>query len=485
MTLPMLAILALAIASTARLVLPPLRRHASSRLLPVATVAAVVWHGTRISLDTELVPFALLGLGLTVAALRERQAAPATPAGALRRGASVVVTVAAFAVLGIGASLAVALASHPVIRPAQALAPPAPVEQGVTVVAEHPYLRTPRDLAFNPLAEGELWVVNGRDHSVAILHHATTDAPTIEYRRDGKAAHFMHRPSAIAFGSPSTTIGIDGTFATAQESMDDAVPFLRREFMGPTLFSSSLDVFARPVAPTLLGSHLDMLHESPLAMGIAWERDHVYWVFGGYLGTISRYDFVEDHGVGHDDHANGVIRHHGRGVVRRVPGVPSHLAFDPATSLLYVADTGNARVLALDTRTGRPGAAGPGWEAGVDTRWVDGSVFAELVPAGTLALPSGLALADGRLYVGDHATGLVHVFGTDATPLGTVDSGAGEHALMGLTFGPDGRLYGVDARRGRILRLDDVSAPTAAVRREPAPTVPARHEHARHTGGTR
>jgi len=255
--------------------------------------------------------------------------------------------------------------------------------------------------------------------------------------------------------------------------------------MGPSLFSSDLEVFARPVAPWLLGSHLDMLHESPLAMGIAWERDHVYWVFGGYLETITRYDFVEDHGVGHDDHSNGVIRHHGSGVVRRESGVPSHLAFHAPSGELFIADTGNRRVLALDTRSGTLGAAGPGWEAGVDTRWVDDPSFRTVVPEGLIERPSGLTLAEEHLIVGDHATGIVHVLTLAGEGVETIDTGVGPDALMGLTIGPDGGLYAVDAAVGRVLHVATgvtagrgSGAPTLAA--EAPPTIPpagAQHDH--------
>jgi hypothetical protein len=376
-----------------------------------------------------------------------------------------------------GLYLTAALRSEAVVHGPVVLPTPTELAPGVTVVAEHAYLRHPRDLAFNPRVPGELWVVNGRDHSVAIVHDALADAPRIEYRRDRKAAHFMHRPSAIAFGSDTTTIGRPGTFATAQESMDDAVPFLGRTFMGPTLFSSDLEVFARRVAPWLLGSHLDMLHESPLAMGIAWERDHVYWVAGGHLGTLTRYDFVEDHGVGHDDHGNGVIRHYAPGAFERVPGVPSHLAFDAERALLYLADTAAGAVRALDVRSGRLGGAGPGWEADVDSRWMDDAVITTIVPPGTLARPSGLVLHGDHLLVGDHATGRVHAFTRDGREVDVVDTGVGADALMGLAIAPDGTLFAVDATRGRVLRVATAVTGSAAPSPSTAPTMASDTHH--------
>ena len=41
--------------------------------------------------------------------------------------------------------------------------------------------------------------------------------------------------------------------------------------------------------------------------GIAADSAKVYWVMDGHNGNICRYDFVEDHGPGYDDHSAGKI----------------------------------------------------------------------------------------------------------------------------------------------------------------------------------
>jgi hypothetical protein len=344
-------------------------------------------------------------------------------------------------------------------------------------VAEHTYLQQPRDLAFNPRVPGQLWVLNGAGDSVAIIHDAHSDTRRIEQRRDGQASHFMHRPSAIAFGGDQTSIGVAGTFATAQESTNDALPISGGNFMGPTLFSSDLRIFGQPQPFGKLGSHLDMLHESPLAMGIAWEREQVYWVFDGFHNGIARYDFRIDHGIGNDDHADGIIRHYVSGQVRRSPGIPSHMAYHATSGLLFIADTGNSRIVTLDTRSGTLGAGGPAIEPGVESRYVDGAQLTGLVcrpgaasarqpetaahlnelvpPTAQLQRPSGLEIHNDRLFVADNATGLIHAFDLAGNQIDTLDTGLGTGALMGMAFGPDGNLYVVDALRNRVLRLDD------------------------------
>jgi hypothetical protein len=330
----------------------------------------------------------------------------------------------------------------------------APPPVGITVIADATArLRAPRDLAFNPRRPTELWVVNGADNAVVILHDATT-TPRPEWRRDRDHTHFMPSPTAIAFGADVTTTSWQGTFATIHESNNGG-----NEFMGPVLWSSALEVFARMNGP--LGSHLDMLHCSSFSMGIAWERDNVYWVFTGSRAggrgdsDLTRYDFGQDHHIGHDDHADNTKHHYARGQIRRVPGVPSHLAFHAPSKTLFIADTGNARVARLDTTSGTPGAVHAGPERTREDRMVEGALLTDLVPQGVLTLPSGIEIKDDAVFVSDNETGIIHVFDlATGAERRRIPTGLRAGALMGIAFGPDGKLYFVDAIDHRILRGD-------------------------------
>ena len=316
-------------------------------------------------------------------------------------------------------------------------------------------LRRPRALAFNPEHEGELWVVNQRDDSTVTFFDLHTDQPRVAKRVDPYALHFMDAPSSIAFGTPMT-------FATCQESRntynDQAAP---NDFMGPTLWPADFDVYAHsnPEAVAYvgsdLGSHIDMLHESPLCMGIAWEKDNVYWTFDGLSGSISRYDFMQDHGVGYDDHSDGVIWRYAVGEVGYVENVPSHLVYAADTGLLYIADTGNGRIAVLNTQTGRSRGRLEPIEPGTQLwRMVDADV-STLVDAtsGELAQPSGLALHDGLLYVSDNATGRITAFALDGTRVDWLDTGLPAGGLMGMAFDGAGALYVLDGGGNRLLRL--------------------------------
>ncbi|MGK0362354.1 MAG: hypothetical protein ACI9U2_004675, partial [Bradymonadia bacterium] len=210
-------------------------------------------------------------------------------------------------------------------------------------------LNVPRDLDFNPEVPGQLWVVNRADDSTSIWTDAMDPDAEVIHRIDTFAQHFMEEVSSIDFGQP-------GTFGTCQESGNtyngQAAP---NGFMGPALWSSDLEVygFSNPEAVDAqgfdLGSHLDMLHESPYCMGMVWSHDNAYWIFEGNTSSIMLADFKEDHGVGWDDHSDGVMMRYAEGEVSRVVDVPSHLALDRDSGMLYIADSGNGRIGRMDT----------------------------------------------------------------------------------------------------------------------------------------
>lgn len=321
------------------------------------------------------------------------------------------------------------------------------------------------DLGFNPEAD-ELWIVNKADDSVTILNAPGTRDQTSEHIIDPYALHFMEKVTSIAFGAPDT-------FATCQDGRntynDAASP---NDFTGPTLWSSDREIFgtSNPEAvdyvselfggPSDLGSHLDMLHESPQCMGIAWETGNAYWVFDGFHGDIVRYDFNEDHGVGYDDHCDGDIQRWEVGVTRSV-GIVSHLAFDASSGMLYIADTGADRVVALDTTVGSRGTTLPSVEespcqafyqkSGPDHYTWEGGELVELVTG--IGRPSGLALFQDQLFVAEHATGLIHVYDLTGDEVDVIDTELGAGALQGLEIVEEDTLWAVNGRDDTVVRI--------------------------------
>jgi DNA-binding beta-propeller fold protein YncE len=309
-------------------------------------------------------------------------------------------------------------------------------------------LREPRDLDFNPAVPGELWIVNLGDDSTVTV----SDGVAVK-RIDPYAMHFMEEVSSISFAR-------DDKFATCQESRNtyngQAAP---NDFMGPTLWSADPAVFAKSNPEAIaengfdLGSHLDMLHESPLCMGIAWERANLYFTFDGLDGRISRYDFGEDHGPGFDDHSDGTVERYVDVDVARVEGVPSHMVFHRDSGKLYVADTGNARIGVLDPSGAAVARTYGGFETPIQE--MEGASWTTLVDsdAGDLEAPSGIALYEDTLFVTDNATSRVTAFSLDGERLDWLDVDVPAGALMGLRADGDGALFVVDNLGERVLEI--------------------------------
>lgn len=318
----------------------------------------------------------------------------------------------------------------------------------VTIADVEDGLFEPRDLAFSPVADHELWILNSDSWMVIVSGTGSPEQAAVSRRSTGWD-HFLPSPAALAFG--------DATMATAHETDEETQSFTPTDFMGPSLW---------PLDPVLYDgghdSHLDMLHNSPNAVGIAWNSGNSYWVFDGYHESITFYNFALDHGPGGSDHSDGIIERWAEGQVSYVPGVSSHLELDREAGLLYVADTGNHRVAVLDVRNGTPGATiDPNYDDAL-MRSMGSEPLRTLVDGATIGMmqPSGLALRNGIVYVTDRALSIVHAFDLTGAQLDWLDlsSQIPPGSLGALELDVEGRVYVTDLSAHRVLRL----APRAA-----------------------
>ncbi len=354
------------------------------------------------------------------------------------------------------------------------------------------------DLEFNPVRAGELWVVYRQPYDgqscnqsdpgslacellgsqVAIITDADTANPSVNVLEDGNSWHFMRVVTALAFAD-------NDTFATVGEARTGNWMDHASDFMGPTWWSSKPSEFA--VDFGLNGSHLDMLHATPFGMGIAhdptrwqtatgFDTGPVFWTFNGDIGAVDRYDFKEPHEPGGEDHSDGTLHRYVEGKLKMAPGIPSHMdfanlgqvpseegLFGPSSSeggqmpdwWLYIVDTGNQRVVRLDTKSGTLGNAVVTPDPQLaDPRQVDGAVLEEIVPAGMLEAPSGIAVAGDVFFVSDAATSRVVLFDLEGEVLGALDTELPAWSLAGLAIGPDERLYFVDWAEGSVYRVE-------------------------------
>jgi hypothetical protein len=307
-----------------------------------------------------------------------------------------------------------------------------------------------RDLEFNPDAPDQLWTFNMLIHGTVIFFDPGTPEQTSEVRVDAYGQHFMAYVSSGAFSDI-------GTFATCHESRDEwnVGPQEPDDFMGPALWPSDLAVYAEvgqafPPEGGVEGSHLDMLHQSPLCMGIAHEKDNAFWAFDGMNGNIVRYDFQADHGPGGGDHTDGIITRYVDATVTRVANTVGHMELDHATGMLYVADTGAGRIMRLDTASGTDMGALSGDKDGATYTGVEGADYAVLVDG--LDEPAGIAVHDGHIFVSEHGTGDIIAFDLEGTEVDRMSTPADR--IMGITIGPAGDLWYVDAGADQVVRVD-------------------------------
>src|SRR5205085_2034337 len=125
---------------------------------------------------------------------------------------------------------------------------------------------------------------------------------------DPAASHFMGSPVAISM-TDDNFWGVCGNTDNGQNAGEGGTGTdgTGNLFMGPAMYSTDRTIFATQNPQTKLGSHFDMLHNTPFCRGIAWEKEHVFWAFNAFDKTIDKYNFNKPHEKGGDDHSDGEI----------------------------------------------------------------------------------------------------------------------------------------------------------------------------------
>ena len=335
----------------------------------------------------------------------------------------------------------------------------------VVIANSSDFLSNPRDLEFHPGRANELWIANRATDSITIVENTGLENQTSQNRADSYGNHFLEEVSAISFGAYHPEF--DWQWGSAQETGNTYCGQAPADnFMGPTLWPSSLDHFAvenQNNGNGLLGSHIDMNHESPFGVGIAHDYDNVYWYNDGYYGELVRYDFKEDHDTGEDDHSDAVVRRYSEIKLTHSYGTPAHMVMDKSNGILYIADAGANRVLWVNTD---------------DTTYVTTDIMDDTsrleplaeysqitgVEWGVLATglnrPSGIALDEGQLFVSENGNGKIVAYDLDSDGKGGVQLDMIQttaSSIMGLEIGPNGHLYYVDNGQDEVVRIDPYS----------------------------
>lgn len=309
---------------------------------------------------------------------------------------------------------------------------------------------SPQDLDFHPNSsrKDELWILNegieNTGSSTVTISNAGQTSQTIDRRIDGNAWHFMSLSTAIAFSPENENFGTSPGVYDANHN--GGAPFT-----GPALWSSDMSIYARPSGGN--GSHLDMLHESPYCMGIAHEKDNIFWVFDGDASQIVKYDFKSDHGPGNANHDDGEVdRYIGISVTRKI-GVPSHMVIDKSTGWLYIADTGGKRILRMKINSGTKKRDLPLlYETLASRREMENPEW-EIFATDNLVDPSGIEVIGNRLFVSDNSTNEIIAYRLDTKEeLARIQTTA--TSIKGIKVGPNNKLWYVDYSSNNVVRVD-------------------------------
>jgi len=314
----------------------------------------------------------------------------------------------------------------------------------------------PNDLDFN-MAETndskELWVINeGTENtggSTVTILNAGESNQTEVYKKDGNSWHFMSLPTALAFGDHGEWANSPGILSANHNGS---------LFTGPSLWASDFSIYAI-TPPGKNGSHLDMLHQSPLSMGIAHEKDNVYWVNDGYHETIVMYDFAEDHGPGNSWHDDGRVHfYYEISLKRDATGIPGHMILDKATNWLYICDTGNKRIIRMEVGSADKKSDLPFNMELLAERWEMENVNWEIVVSTGLDKPCGIDVFGDRMVVTDNGTNEIIIYDISSNPISEVGRISVPHAnanIRGVKVDPKGQIWFVDYNTNKVYKLDN------------------------------
>jgi len=139
-----------------------------------------------------------------------------------------------------------------------------------------------------------------------------------------------------------------------------------------------------------------------------------------------------------------------------VENVPSHMEFHQESKMLYVADTGNNRIVALDTASGTRGKkVGPLADGHSEQYAMDGALLFTVVDGASIGMiqPSGLAIDRDVLYIGDHATSTIYAFTLEGELLDYLETTVPAGNLMGLELDEAGNIYTLNAVTQEVIRI--------------------------------
>ncbi len=317
-----------------------------------------------------------------------------------------------------------------------------------TIATSSNQISSPNDLDFYPvLSNYQLWVINkGTESSggnVVIINNAGKPNQSSTKKTDGKALHFMSLPTAIAFSD-------NGNFATSSGVLD--ANHGTGHYTGPTLWDPT--VFAVPNSGN--GSHIDMIHQSPLSMGLAYDHDNAFWVYNGFYNTLDHYDFQTPHEPGGSDHSDGIVKRYADISLNRIDdNIVNHMVLDKPNHMLYMVNNGSTQIIRMDANTGTTGSNFSLYGESIAGHSIVSGVTQSVVVSTGLLQPSGIDVIGNRMIVSDYSNGDIIIYdisGASGIELGRIHTGF--PGIQGVKIGPDGKIWFVNQIENKVMRVD-------------------------------
>ena len=178
--------------------------------------------------------------------------------------------------------------------------------------------------------------------------------------------------------------------------------------------------------------------------------------FDGYHSSIVRYDFAMPHEIGGHDHSDGKVWRYDEIDVSREDGVPSHMILDDEAGLLYIADTGNQRILKFNVNSGNYSYDLTPYGESLHEYFMMENAEWEIYINEGLEKPSGIDIYNDRLVVSDYASGNIIFYDISISPpleLGRIDTGT-QNNIMGIKIDSNQKIWYVNYEDNSVVRID-------------------------------
>ena len=171
---------------------------------------------------------------------------------------------------------------------------------------------------------------------------------------------------------------------------------------------------------------------------------------------MMKIDCLTPHEIGGHDHSDGKVWRYDEVDINREEGVPSHMILDDSLGFLYIADTGNQRILKFNVNSGNYSYDLTPYGESLSEYYMMENAEWEVYINQELEKPSGIDLYDDRLVVSDYASGHIIIYDISTTlpyELGRIDTGS-ENNIMGIKIDDNQKIWYVSYNDNNVVRID-------------------------------